>query len=663
MLIKIKKYLFNRYLSRWLVLAFDMYVVCFTFLLAYVLRFNFNVSEAAGFLNYLQVLLVMAVYLISFLLLKSHTGILRHSTTEDIARIILSLGAGTTFLLTGSVILRSYFPDTLLLIPYSVLIIHFALVTNILLASRVWTKALYNEWFIKNKRVKQVMIYGAGLLGQITRNALATDKSSPFRLLGFIDENATLQNKCMGGANIYSPQTALNKVIPRNNVSEIIIATDDQENLPRIKREMVNYCLPLNIPVKVVPTVDRWINGELSAKEIKTVKIEELLGRDSIKLDTNRISRGLQDTVVLVAGAAGSIGSEIVRQLIAFNAHHVILLDKAESDLYDLQNELKRKYANPKFTVFVGDVTNPVNLRRVFEKYKPNMVLNAAAYKHVPLMEIFPNEAIRVNVGGTRNLADLSLEFGVEKFVFISTDKAVNPTNVMGATKRIAEIYVQSLAQMDHISTQFITTRFGNVLGSNGSVVPLFRNQIEHGGPITVTHKDITRYFMTIPEACQLVLEASFMGKGGEIFVFDMGEPVRIYNLAEKMIYLSGFIPHEDIKIKITGLRPGEKLYEELLQDEENLLPTHNDKILIGKVKSYNYVQVNEVINNLIHMVDVLSHNELIHIMKGLVPEYIPMKPEEPRFSVIENLAHAARNQNKEIQLTDLTRLIHYPGQ
>ena len=253
------------------------------------------------------------------------------------------------------------------------------------------------------------------------------------------------------------------------------------------------------------------------------------------------------------------------------------------------------------------------------------MVLNAAAYKHVPLMEQFPNEAIRVNVGGTRNLADLSIEFRVEKFVFISTDKAVNPTNVMGATKRVAETYVQSLAQLNNIPTQFITTRFGNVLGSNGSVVPLFKKQIESGGPVTVTHKDITRYFMTIPEACQLVLEASFMGKGGEIFVFDMGDPIRIYDLAEKMIYLSGFIPHEEIKIECTGLRPGEKLYEELLQDEENLLPTHNDKILIGNVKKYDYLQINKLINDLLELVDVNTNGELIYRLKQLVPEFTPM--------------------------------------
>jgi len=511
------------------------------------------------------------------------------------------------------------------MIPYSVIIIQFALASNLLLAMRILSKSLFHEFFIKQKDIKKIMIYGAGRLGQIARNALTMDASLNVNLLGFIDNNTSLQKKRTSGVPIFSVQHAFEKVIPRNRISEIIIATDNEESLPKIKRQMVNLCLPLNITVKEVPSVNKWLNGSLNVGEIKKVKIEDLLGRDIIKLDRTRIKNGVKDAVILVAGAAGSIGSEIVRQLIAFQAHHVVLLDKSESDLYDLQQEIISRYKGAKYSLIVGDVTNIVNLRKIFEKYTPSIVINAAAYKHVPLMENFPNEAIRVNIGGTRNLADLSVKFGVKKFVFISTDKAVNPTNVMGATKRIAEIYVQSLAQLQGVTTQFITTRFGNVLGSNGSVVPLFKKQIENGGPVTVTHKEITRYFMTIPEACQLVLEASFMGKGGEIFVFDMGDPIRIYDLAEKMIFLSGFVPEKEIKIEVTGLRPGEKLYEELLQNEENLLPTYNNKIMIGNVKLHNFTDVNNQVTNLLQSADTISCFQLVAFMRSIVPEYAPM--------------------------------------
>jgi FlaA1/EpsC-like NDP-sugar epimerase len=351
-----------------------------------------------------------------------------------------------------------------------------------------------------------------------------------------------------------------------------------------------------------------------------------LLGRNSIQLDRKKIEQGLKESVVFVTGAAGSIGSEIVRQLIHFKVQKIILLDKAESDLYDLQQEIISNSEHTNFEVIVGDVTNKSKLRKIFAEYSPTIVFNAAAYKHVPLMEEFPSEALRVNVGGNKIMADLSIEFGVEKFVFISSDKAVNPTNVMGTTKRISEMYIQSLAQSGKFSTQFIITRFGNVLGSNGSVVPLFKKQIEKGGPVTITHKDITRYFMTIPEACQLVLEAGFMGKGGEIFVFDMGEPVKIYDLAAKMISLSGFVPNQDIEIKITGLRPGEKLYEELLDNKEEVLKnTHNEKIMIGKDRKHDFEDMNNKIIDLLTAMDSLTRNKLVEKMMYIVPEFISM--------------------------------------
>jgi FlaA1/EpsC-like NDP-sugar epimerase len=619
----LKVYFLKRYLPRWLVFIFDLTTVVIAFLVAYILRYNFDIEEVLSTLNISQIFVILPVFMFSFIIFKPYSGVLRHSTVEDIARVVFSLSISSIPLLGSTFVLRHYSVSSSLIIPYSVIIIQFALASNMLLISRFLAKEIYTEWYIPRKDVKKVMILGAGRLGQITRNALLMDSCAMTNIVGFIDTNIYLQNKRTAGIPVYSVEQAFEKIIPANKVTEIIFALEKEDNALSLKREILNLCIPKQIEIKEVPSVNDWINGELKASEIKKIKIEDLLGRDAISLDRIKIKEGVKKAVILVTGAAGSIGSEIVNQLLQFNAHQVILLDKAESDIYDLQNEMNAKYKNPNFKVIVGDVTNRVKLKKVFEEYLPTIVLNAAAYKHVPLMEEFPGEAIRVNIGGTKNLADLSIEFGVEKFVFISTDKAVNPTNVMGATKRISEIYIQSLANNRASKTQFITTRFGNVLGSNGSVVPLFRKQIERGGPVTVTHRDITRFFMTIPEACQLVLEACFMGNGGEIFVFDMGEPVKIYDLAEKMIFLSGFIPNKDIHIEITNLRPGEKLYEELLKSQENLLPTHNDKIMIGKYVEQNYLTVNNSLLNLLESVDVLENQELVSFMKFMVPEYI----------------------------------------
>ncbi len=627
MITRVKNYFTKRYLPRWFVLLFDLHIVWVTLVLAYILRFNFDIKEAAEFLNYQEMILVVAINAFGFHLLRSYSGILRQSTTEDIVRVISALGIGSILLFLFSLILRQLTADSPLLVPYSIIVIHFTIASNLLLLSRILAKAIYNEWFVNRKQVKNVMIYGTGRLAAITRNALMTDSSQSFRLIGYIDNNVSLHNKLLSGIPIYSVHRAFSRIIPKSKISEIILAVENDKSVTELKREIVNKCLPFGILVKEIPSVNKWLNGGLTTKEIKAIKIEDLLSRDTIKLDREKIKTGVKEAVILVAGAAGSIGSEIVNQLILFNAHHVILLDKAESDLYDLQNQIIANYKDPEFTVIVGDVTNVVKLKKVFEIYRPEIVINAAAYKHVPLMEQYPCEAVRVNVGGTKNLADLSVEFGVKKFVFISTDKAVNPTNVMGASKRISEIYVQSLAQSKHSNTQFITTRFGNVLGSHGSVVPLFKKQIENGGPVTVTHKDITRYFMTIPEACQLVLEACFMGNGGEIFIFDMGKPVRIYNLAEKMILLSGFVPNQDINIEITSLRPGEKLYEELLDNLEDLLPTHNEKIMIGKVRKYEYGKVNKTIAGLLLHVDNINNEQVVEEMMQIVPEFISVNP------------------------------------
>jgi FlaA1/EpsC-like NDP-sugar epimerase len=412
-------------------------------------------------------------------------------------------------------------------------------------------------------------------------------------------------------------------LINKKSVDEVIIAINRGSiNLNR-KKEFIEWCLDKGIFVKEIPPAREWLDGNLSPGQIRKIKLDDLLGREPINLDFFHIHKDLRSSIVMVTGAAGSIGSEIVRQLLIFKPLKVILLDQSESSLFNIQNELLVNYPQASFDVVIADISNKTRIRKIFKRYCPDIIFNAAAYKHVPLMEENPSEAIRVNVLGTRILADLSVEFGVRKFIMISTDKAVNPTNVMGASKRICEMYIQSLALKQGISTCFITTRFGNVLGSNGSVVPLFSKQIAEGGPVTITHKEITRYFMTIPEACQLVLQASFIGKGGEIFVFDMGKQVRIYDLAKKMILLSGLKPHKDIEIKFIGLRPGEKLYEELLASKENTLPTNHDKILVGNVIPLNNDVVKRMIDSLIMALETDSDLQLVIKMKKIVPEFI----------------------------------------
>lgn len=617
-------YFSKKFLPRWLVLLFDLSVVFISWGAAFLLRFNFDLISVEANFEPLQAVIIFPVFSFFFWRSKAYSGILRRSTTSDIMRIILAMfNAGIVLTITS--ILGRVLNNDFMIIPFSIIIILILLVSITLVMSRLLAKIIFSQWFKNNKDARNIMIYGAGQLGHTTLNALLLDHSENYRVIGFLDDNISLQNKYVSGKPIYSVNVAFNKIIPENNVTEVIFAIDNSKITHKRKREIADLCLNLQLQVKEVPPVQTWIKGELKAKSIQPIKIEDLLGRNSIQLDRNKIEMGLKNSVVLVTGAAGSIGSEIVRQLIEFNVQKVILLDKAESDLYNLQQEILRKKEKTNFEVIVGDVTNKTRIRKIFMRYRPTIVFNAAAYKHVPLMEEFPYEAVRVNVGGTRLLADLSVEFGVEKFVFISTDKAVNPTNVMGATKRISEMYIQALAQSEKISTQFITTRFGNVLGSNGSVVPLFKKQIEKGGPVTITHKDITRYFMTIPEACQLVLEAGFMGKGSEIFVFDMGEPVKIYDLAKKMISLSGFVPNKDIQIKVVGLRPGEKLYEELLSNKEITLPTHNKKIMIGKDRKHNLDILTKKINALIEGLDDMRRNLLVEQIKNIVPEFISM--------------------------------------
>lgn len=622
----LKLYFSRNYLPRWMILFFDLTVSFLAWIFAYLLRFNFDVPMTLENFNILHSFVVVPVLLLCFYESKSYAGILRHSTAKDMVRIILAVTCAGIILAILSYTARYVKAPALFVIPFSVIIIFTFLVSTVLSMSRILVKILFEHLRIKNTRSKNVMIYGAGLRGQSTYNAIITDNSVLSHVLGFIDDNPSLQGKYVMGIPIYSSKKAFPQVVTENRIAEIILAIDNSHISRKRKQEIANLCINTNIQLKEVPPINSWINGQLHAKEIRPIQIEDLLGRSSIQLDYEKIGLGLKNASVLITGAAGSIGSEIVRQLVKYDVKQLIMLDKAESDLYNLQQEIKCPKLKKECKFIVGDVTNENTLRGIFMKYTPTIVFNAAAYKHVPLMEEFPAEAIRVNVGGTKLLANLSVEFEVDKFVFISTDKAVNPTNVMGASKRISEIYIQALAQTNSTKTKFITTRFGNVLGSNGSVVPLFKKQIEKGGPVTITHKDITRFFMTIPEACQLVLEAGFMGEGGEIFVFDMGEPVKIYDLAKKMISLSGFVPHRDIKIEITGLRPGEKLYEELLSKEETLLShTYNEKIMIGKNEQYDFGTINKKINYLLDGVDRLRKRQLVKLMMNIVPEFVSM--------------------------------------
>jgi FlaA1/EpsC-like NDP-sugar epimerase len=483
-----------------------------------------------------------------------------------------------------------------------------------------------------------------GETGVATKRTLDADPNVNMSVVAFVDDDLRKRGKVVDSVKIYHTDD-LAKIIEEENIDDLILTT--QNLSPERKNKAVDLCLDHNVKVLNVPPLKTWVNGSFKVNQIKNIKIEDLLERAPIFIEEDIIESQIKGKRVLVTGAAGSIGSEIVRQLIKFNPQLIILNDIAESPLHEMQLELQDNSLTNNFIAYIGDVKNVSRMENMFTTFKPHFVYHAAAYKHVPMMEKNPCEAICTNVGGTKLIADLSVKHKVEKFVMISTDKAVNPTNVMGASKRIAEIYVQSYFNYlekrnlnsvngSVIKTKFITTRFGNVLGSSGSVIPRFKAQIQKGGPITVTHPDITRYFMTIPEACRLVLEAGSMGKGGEIFIFDMGQSVKIVELAKKMIKLSGLIPNQDIQIEFTGLRPGEKLYEELLNDTENTLPTHHDKIMIAKVRTYDFESIQTKVEELILLACDYQDNDVVKAMKNMVPEFISKNSIYEELDVLE---------------------------
>lgn len=603
-------------LPRWSILIIDTLVCAFALSLAFLIRFDFNsmpVADAAN-LPY-DYLIVLLIRFSSFAISKTYKGVVRYTSSRDTVRISSVILAGTFIIfvlnLLGYLYLERY------LIPNSVIIIDALVSLFLMISSRLAVKALYSELKNPAKDKLNVLIYGAGESGIITKRTLDRDAAIKYRVIGFVDDDHKKHGRSFEGVFVSSPDK-LGELIKEYAVEFVIISI--QKLSIRKKNEIADLCLANNIRVLNVPPAAKWINGELSFNQIKSIRIEDLLERDPIRLDEAAIGEKLRDKIILITGAAGSIGSELARQCLRFNPKKLYLLDQAESPLHELNLEFADRTDSPDYEVVMADVRNEDRMRNVFRTFVPDIVFHAAAYKHVPMMENNPSESLLTNVLGTKIAADLANEFNVERFVFVSTDKAVNPTNVMGASKRIAEIYIQSLGK--NSSTKFITTRFGNVLGSNGSVIPRFKKQIEAGGPITITDPEITRYFMTIPEASQLVLEAASMGKGGEIFVFDMGESVRIVDLARKMIQLVGLKEGKDISIIYTGLRPGEKLYEELLANAENTLSTHHSQILIGKVREYAYEEVKVIIENLIKSFDTQNNELIVQRMKELVPEF-----------------------------------------
>ena len=610
----------NHSLPRWLVFLLDITTVFFSFLIAYILRYNFEFQIINISTVFQQSFLVLAVYALSILAFKSYTGMIRHTTIRDTYKIISSDLTALVVLFLITLMSRNFGLNPVLNIPLSILLIHTGAVTILLFFFRVFVKIFYEFATSSTHDSKNVLIYGSGEMGILVKRLIEGDPKYLYRLKGFIDDDKKIQGKKVDGYQVFSRQVLTKEYIESADIKVFIIAINNIA--PARKKEVIESMIQFGCEILDTPSFDTWMNGHLEVKNLKKVKFEDLLGRDPITLDLEKIQNGLIGKTILVTGGAGSIGSEIARQLTRFNTKQLILVDQAETPSFYLGEELKNKIPGCKFRIIIGDVTRREYMEKIFRKYKPEVVFHAAAYKHVPIMEIHPHEAFRVNVGGTKIISELAIKYKAEKFVMISSDKAVNPTNVMGATKKICEMLVHAQSRREGIETQFITTRFGNVLGSNGSVIPLFNKQIADGGPVTITDPEITRFFMTIPEACQLVLEAGFMGNGGEIYVFDMGEPVKVLDIAINLIRLSGLEPHKDIKIKYIGLRPGEKLFEELFSVDEPMIPTHHPKISIAQVADLDFATINAKIDKILLSLNKMSETLVIEEMQAIVPGY-----------------------------------------
>ncbi|WP_156305796.1 polysaccharide biosynthesis protein [Sphingobacterium endophyticum] len=607
---------------RWIIFMFDIAVSACAFLLAFTLYNNFNVDSFSKTDFSIEFLFCMALTSISFLVFKLYSGIVRYTSAVDSIRILSTIVFTSIIMFIAKLIFIAL--QIPLNIPTNLIIIYALFAFTGLTTYRTCIKIFFQYTKSTRNGRKNAIVYGAGDLGIAVKRTFEHDFRSEKTIVAYIDDNDEKIGKSIDGLKIYCSKDFL-RAVNKFGVDELIIASSNIDI--DVKNKIIDEALENNVTVLTLPPVSKIINGDLSPAQIKQIKIEDLLERAPIQISNEKLLDQLRGKRVLVTGAAGSIGSEISKQLGKYEPQMIILCDQAESPLHNLQLDLQDQFKNQIYHTYIADIRSEERMRLLFETFKPHYVYHAAAYKHVPMMENHPSEGVKTNVFGTYLLSNLAVEFDVQKFVFVSTDKAVNPTNVMGATKRIAEKYVQSLnnflTTVNGIkSTRFITTRFGNVLGSNGSVIPRFKDQIEKGGPVTVTHPDITRYFMTIPEACQLVIEAGNMGNGGEIFVFDMGKSVKIVDLAKKMIRLSGFTPFKDIDIKFTGLRPGEKLYEELLNDLENTMPTHHEKIMIAKVRENDFELVKTEIHALSKELESNNNINIVRQMKVMVPEF-----------------------------------------
>lgn len=613
-----------KYIPRWVVLAVDVFICVFAYYVAFNISGRLYHPVNLQLLSFSQGLaLVLSLQIIFFWLFHTYSGVLRYSGYVDAAKLLFAvLFSGAVLSLVNLIVFLS---QSMTLLFYTTLLTYSIIAYLLLFSLRLAAKTFY-DYFTQNfGQITPVMIYGTKSAAIGIAKMLRSTQDTKYKLVGFIDEDKNSSERVIMGVKVYH--------LDENTVKNIVIKKAKAIIVSPIKLKKINPDTDLDIfinnglAVLTLPPMSIWKNDMPSIKQIKSIQIEDLLERPTIDISTENIAKQLNSKVILITGAAGSIGSEIVRQVVNFKPTLIVLLDQAESPMHTLKLELEEQFPDQNFTAFLGDVRNKERMEYMMDMFRPDVIYHAAAYKHVPLMEDNPVESIQTNVKGTKIMADLAVKFKVQRFVMVSTDKAVNPTNVMGASKRIAEIYVQSLfrkmAAEGNATTKFITTRFGNVLGSNGSVIPHFKSQIEKGGPVTVTHPEIIRYFMTIPEACMLVLEAGSMAEGGEIFIFDMGSPVKIVNLARKMIRLAGFIPEVDIKIEFTGLRPGEKLYEELLNQKETTQPTYHPKIMIATVQIYDYDEVTALIDELLQYSSMCKNFLTVSLMKKIVPEFI----------------------------------------
>ncbi|MCZ8330784.1 MAG: nucleoside-diphosphate sugar epimerase/dehydratase [Flavobacterium sp.] len=623
-----KKFQNIGYLPRWIIFAIDLTIVAVASVVTYVIIDNLSVQFDSYFERPVSSLIIVLIHAIFFMAFRTYAGIIRHSTFIDGVKLLVASTCAYFLLLTTNYVF--FFTVNIRMFLPTALFITYVISFLLLFLFRILVKNVFETYLQtgdKNKLIKAV-IFGADANAISVANALKTEKPSRFKLIAFIDKFKQVKtSKSILDLPIVNQIKSVHVILRSLGAEALIIAEKSLTKEETIA--LVEECIEYNFKVYTVPLITDWEDQKQISNQLKNFDIEDLLERKPIVLDNKSISSQIKNKTVLITGGAGSIGSEIVRQIINYEPSNLIILDQAESPLHNLKLEIAEISKKINVKTIIADIRDYSVIEKVFETFQPNFVYHAAAYKHVPLMEDNPSQAVLTNIVGTKNLADLSSLFNVEKFVMISTDKAVNPSSVMGASKRIAEKYVQSfnfkLLEKSNSTTKFITTRFGNVLGSNGSIVPLFTKQIQQGGPITITHPEIIRYFMTIPEACQLVLEAGAMGNGGEIYIFDMGKPVKIIDLANKMIRLAGFTPDNEIKIKIIGLRPGEKLYEELLNDTSKTLPTHNEKIMIGQDKVDYFEEVNSLIEDLILVSKNGNNQEIVSLMKRIVPEFKSM--------------------------------------